>query len=343
MCGFEQESIDVFTSVSGAPLISGTNPRTGGHDLYIPQSGIGVYIFGRVYLTVLRAEIFVRVYALTVNNTPVADSPWIRLSDSNDVALLEITETGQVWLGQAGAGVDKGNIGPLTTSYKRYEIRLLVDNAAGLLDVRVDGVSLVSDFGIDTRVGSVDDIGVVLFGSIDGIDVYDAKRYDDVAINNTLGVENNSWCGQGAILHGVAVDNGNVNDFGRFPDTGEANWEDVDETPPDDDTTYVIAGAIADTELYNITNFEATYGLNRATQVKAVAWWMRARLRYNGDGELAAMHRQGGLTSEGDQYAVNEHTYDYIDHIEDIDPATVLVWDIGDVDDSEFGFRSRAP
>ncbi len=339
MCGLEQDSVDVFDLIGGAFAISSAAPRS--DTFHVRTTGSGS-VRGRVDFSTPGAQLYLRVYARTITNTPAATAVWFVLADENGVSLLSITETGQVWLGDEGVGVDKGNAGALTTPYQRWEFRFLVDNAAGLLDVRVDGVSMVSDSGIDTRVGAVDTIGHFWLGNVDA-SAQDVKDFDDIAVNNVLGPDNNSWCGQGAILHGVAIANGNVNDFGRFPDGGEANWEDVDEIPPDDNTTYVIAGAIGDTELYEITDFESTYGLNRATQVKAVAWWIRARLRYNGDGELSIMHRQGGMSSEVDQYPVNEIEYAYIDHVEDLDPATALAWDIGDVDDSEFGFQSKAP
>ena len=341
LTGFEADSIYVWELIAGSPTITAVGERTDTYCMTTPATPDAAN--GGIYLDSLPGEVFVRVYANTQTDTPNVAATWLRLSDGDGVILLEITETGQVWLGQAGAGVDQGNAGALTTSYKRWEVRFLVDNAAGLLDIRVDGVSMVSDSGIDTRVGAVDTIGYMYVGNVSAGTLHDIKLFDDIAINDTLGADNNSWCGEGAILHGVAVANGNVNDFGRFPDAGEANWEDVDEIPPDEDTTYVLPASIADTELYEITDFEAIYGLSRATQVKAVAWWIRARLRYNGDGQLGIMHRQGGLSSEVDQYDVNELLFAYVNHVADINPATAAGWTIGEVDDSEFGFRSRAP
>lgn len=49
---------------------------------------------------------------------------------------------------------------------------------------------------------------------------------------------------------------GFVTGLDLFPDTGEANWEDVDEVTPDDDTTYVFKGAPAATarDWYNLSN-----------------------------------------------------------------------------------------
>ncbi len=344
MCGFEQDSLDVFSTLNLTvpPTISSVDARTDTH-CFLTAVSLSTG-FGRVTLPAVKTEIFVRVYIKTDTNTPNASCSWIRLLDSNLVTLLEISETGQVWLGAIGAGVDKGNAGPLTTAYKRWEIRFLVDNAAGLLDVRVDGISAVSDSGIDTRVGSVDEIVDVDFGNVSSGTTHDSKRYDDIAINDTLGLENNSWCGQGAILGCVSIADGATNEFSRFPDTGEANWEDVNERPPDDDTTYVFATDVEQTELYDVTSMELTHLVPRATQVKAVAWWMYNRLRYNGDGEIAALHVQSGFLQEMPAVACNEIDYDYSDiTVREENSVTSAEFNAGDIDDSEFGFRSKAP
>ncbi len=341
MAGLEQNSILVFDAVFGAPTISNVSPRTGTYCLTTPATAS--QDLGRVTLSPVAVEIFVRVYALTVTNTPLATHPWLRLLDSDGVSLLEITETGNVWLGVTGGGVLKGNIGALTTSYNLYEVRFLVDNAAGLLDVRVNGTSLVSDSGIDTRLGAVDEIEFVDIGNVSGAPTNDSKKFDDIAVNDTSGSINNSWCGQGAILGCVPISDGTTNEFSRFPDTGEDNWEDVDELPPNDDTDYVFATAVEQDELYDMTSMEATHLVSRATQVRAVAWWMYNKLVYNGDGEIAPLHRQLGFLEQMTAVPCTELAYDYALGIREENSITSAEFNAGDIDDSEFGFRSKAP
>ncbi len=341
MTGLEQRSLDIFDIVRGGIIVSGAEPRTGGFCITSPVNAGDVTI----NIEPLRSEIFVRIYVRLVSGAPVATEIWFRLLDGDGVTLLDITETGQVWLGEIGGGVDKGNAGPLTTDYQRWEVRYLVDNAAGLLDVRVDGVSMVSDSGIDTRTGAVDTIGYLDFGTIDigGVDGRQ-KRFDDIAINNTLGPHNNSWCGAGAIIRGVATANGTTNDFSLYPDTGETNWEDVDEIPPNNDTDYVYATDIGQSELYTLTNLETIYGVARATQVKAVAWWFNNRLVYNGDGRLSALHKQTGFTTVMPSVKCPEIAFDYSDiTILEVDAVTGFAFTAGDIDDSEWGFRNVAP
>ncbi len=343
MTGLEADSLNVFTNAAGGVSISVVDPRSGTYHLLTPANSA----INRVSINVLplRAEVFVRVYAKTITNTPNASAVWFRLRDETGGALLDITETGQVWLGEVGVGVDKGNAGAVSTAYQMWEIRFLVDNVAGLLDVRVDGVSEVSDSGIDTRTGAVDTVGSVLIGDTIVGQANDIMRFDDIAINNTLGSYNNSWCGKGAILGCVPIADGTTNEFSRFPDTGEANWEDVNELPPNDDTDYVFATAIQQDELYDVTSMELTHLVPRATQVKAVAWWMYHKLVYNGDGQISGLHAQLGFLQEMPAVDCVEMDYNYPLEltIREENSITSAQFTSGDIDDSEFGFRSKAP
>ena len=339
-CGFEQDSVAIFDALVGAPVIESANPRTGTYHLSVSAS----VRYGRVNLSSVPVEAFFRVYARTQSNSPTATTVWLRLKDGNGTVLLDITETGQVWLGVAGAGVDKGNAGALTPSYKMWEVRFLVDNVAGEIDVRVNGVSIVSDSGIDTRVGAVDTVGFFEIGSIAGGGHHDYKMYDDIAINDTSGSINPSWCGSGAILGCVSIADGVTNEFSRFPDTGEANWEDVDDIPPNGDTDYVFATAVEQDELYDMTSMEATHLVPRATQVRAVAWWLYNRLVYNGDGEISALHAQLGYLQQMPSVRCPELVYAYSPLIvREENSITSAQFTAGDIDDSQFGFRSKAP
>ena len=90
-----------------------------------------------------------------------------------------------------------------------------------------------------------------------------------------------------------------------YPDTGEANWEDVDEASPDDDSTYV-RGNVAGQQLdfYNLENASQQLGTIisvtvhfRAKKVAALSCQAQPRLYLSGS------HTQGTLTSVGTSYA----------------------------------------
>jgi len=325
MTGFEQNSLDIFDAVSGLPTIAATGARTGTYCLSTP--GAPTFANCRVGISPLRAEIFVRVYAKTVTNTPAA-SAWFRLSDSGVVTLLEITEAGQVWLGGIGV-TDKGNCGALSTAYQMYEIRLLVDNAAGLLDVRVDGVSKVSDSGIDTRVGAVDDVGHVYFGAIAAAASHDSCRFDDIAINNTLGVVSNSWAGPGAILALDPDADGAVLQY--TPSAGVTHYDLVNSA---NDATYVHDDTPGNIDLWEKPAM-ASYG----NQIVAIAWWLRAQ-RAAGAAEIIAEYRQLGTNWNLGSNRALTAAWDYYGYFTSENPIFAGILTRGLLDAAEFGVKS---
>ncbi len=329
MSGLEQNSTDIFDGISGAPTISNVNPRSGVYCLTTPATVPPLRPFVTINVLPLRAEALIRVYARTVTNTPAAGATWLRIRDSNNVTLLDITETGQVWLGDEGVGVLKGNAGALTTSYHRWEVRFLTDNAAGILDVRVDGTSMVSDLGIDTRLGAVDNVGNLLLGGIKNTVNNDSKKFDDIAINNTLGVVSNSWPGRGSILSLDPDADGSVLQW--TPLAGGTHFDKVNVA---NDATYVH-----DDTPGNIDLWEKPAMVSYGQQIIAIAWWLRAQ-RAAGAAEIIAEYRQLGTNwNLGSNIALTA-SWDYYGYFTSENPIFAGQLTRGILDAAEFGVKS---
>ncbi len=325
MTGFEQDSLDIYDVVNGAIWISNVDPRSGIYHLRTTTAGNDRC---RVDLTPLRAEVYVRVYAKTVTNTPAATSVWFMLVDGAGTNLLSITETGQVWLGSVTIGVNKGNAGSLTTSYAMWEIRLLVDNAVGLLDVRVDGVSIVSDSGIDTRLGIVDTVGFMWLGNV-GAALQDSKDFDDVAVNTTTGVVSNSWAGPGAILARDPDNDGALSQW--TPLGGGTHYDKVNAA---NDATYVYADTPGHIDLW-----EKPPMLSYGNYIVAIAWWLRAQ-RAAGAAEIIAEYRQLGTNwNLGSNIALTA-SWDYYGYFTSENPIFLGMLTRALLDASEFGVKS---
>ncbi len=323
--GFEQNSLDIFDTVVGGPVVSPTDPRSAQYDLWTPTVAGHV----TVYITPLRAEVFVRLYVKITSGVPVATELWFRLSDSNGVVLLDITETGQVWLGGIG-GVDKGNAGPLTNEYKRWEIRLQVDNTVGLFDVRVDGISMLSDSGIDTRIGVVDDVGELFFGTIDiGGVAGRPKRFDDVAINNTLGVVSNSWPGPGSVLARDPDADGAVLQY--TPLGGGNHYDKVNAI---NDATYVYDDTPGHIDLW-----EKPPMLSYGNYIVAIAWWLRAE-RAAGAAGIVLEYRQLGTNWNLGSTRALTASWDYYGYFTSENPIFLGMLTRGLIDAAEFGVKS---
>lgn len=75
---------------------------------------------------------------------------------------------------------------------------------------------------------------------------------DDIAINDTTGNVNNSWCGNGSIIGIVPTANGSKTMFTPGIE-GTQNFENVDDVIPDGDVTYNSSYALNDIDLFKFT------------------------------------------------------------------------------------------
>lgn len=213
------------------------------------------------------------------------------------------------------------------------EFRLVVDNAVGVFQLKVDGTQVVN-FSGDTQATANANVASFRFG-------YHAapnslvSYYDDIAFNDIAGGVNDSWIGRGGIPAIFPEGVGNSTDLDLFPNTGEANWEDVDEVPPDDDTSYVFDDLIDDHDSYVASNLPA------AGTISAVQWLARAKSDLVGAPEIARILRIGGVDYQGADIAIDAD-YDYYPEPLDQDPnAGPGAWTVAAVNGMEIGVKIR--
>lgn len=84
--------------------------------------------------------------------------------------------------------------------WTRIEWRLLVDDTNGVFEVRRNGDSLLLFEG-NTDPHESGHVSRLCLGAIEGITTTYVMRYDDVAVNDTLGDKNNAWPGRGTIIY----------------------------------------------------------------------------------------------------------------------------------------------
>lgn len=116
------------------------------------------------------------------------------------------------------------------------EIHVLLAAVGGRIEVFIDGTQYI-DYTGDTTGG--------LSGHIDNIywstNAYTHCYVDDLALNDTTGLEDNSWCGDGIIVKMTPNGNGTDNDWTGSDGDSVNNYLLVDEYPNDGDVTYVYA------------------------------------------------------------------------------------------------------
>jgi len=130
------------------------------------------------------------------------------------------------------------------------EVKCLVHNSTGKLEVKLNETVEISEFTGDTQNESSDSISSILFGIQFSSGFY---HYDDFYILNNLGSINNSYLGdiQCKLLY-PSADNSVA-----WSPTGEAsNYLTVDDVvgAPDDDTTYVSSSTTSQKDTYDLDN-----------------------------------------------------------------------------------------
>lgn len=133
------------------------------------------------------------------------------------------------------------------------EVDAYIDNAAGYVRLVIDGDEILNLTGIDTRnggaVGTIDRL--YLYCDTGGFPNVNLHYFDDLYILDDAGVEMNELLGP--VRHDVVRPTGasGTNDF--TPSAG-ANWQNVDDTTPDDDGTYNESAVDTDADDFVLAN-----------------------------------------------------------------------------------------
>ena len=207
------------------------------------------------------------------------------------------------------------------------DLHLKTDNSVGVFQMKIDGVMNI-DYSGDTLPGATTAIDA--FGyrapSATGLYIY----MDDIAINDTTGIVDNSWCGDGRVV--LQRVNGNGDNIDFVPSAGD-NWENVDEIPIDGDTTYNQGLVSGEYDLYNLE----PCGLSNVSILRG---WIEARARKTKASPETVLL---GLKTDGTEYWNDSHnlmmSHSNIRRDHTINPKTGSAWTIADLDALQVGFK----
>ena len=329
MSGLEAGNIQIFDSSSGA-TISAAQARTGVYSLYIPDN----FRYAGAALPASITEVFGRfgmrasfIYSMLLILFDNAGSPQISLTLNLTAHTLAVRRGDYLSTVFARGGEIHQN------RWHCIEFHLVVDNAAGVFQLKVDGTQVI-DFAGDTQAtvnANIASFRFGYYGPTSGENCY----YDDIAFNDNSGGINDSWIGRGGIPAIFPIGAGASTDLDLFPNTGEANWEDVEERPPEDDTNYVFDDLVDDHDSYEMADLAV------AGTVSAVQWLARARSDLVGNPEIARILRIGGIDYQGADVAIDA-VYDYYPEIFDQDPdAGPGAWTVAAINGMEAGVKIR--
>lgn len=227
--------------------------------------------------------------------------------------------------------VETGDISFVAAQYTLVEAYVRISNTSGSIQVLMDGI-LAAEYQGDTQPGTDTEINNIRWTGA-GI----SARIDDIGINDTTGVNDNSWCGDGHVLMMVPDSAGDVTELSRGgTDTG-ANWSQVNEIPPNSDTTYVYSTGSGLYDLYGLTSGSSIVS---ATDTIARVY-IEARVRETAaEGDPIRL----GIKSSGSEYWTSDIsvTTSYVRYESDslyTNPVTGLPWTIDDLNNLQVGYK----
>ncbi|MEX0594926.1 MAG: hypothetical protein WD512_00365, partial [Candidatus Paceibacterota bacterium] len=223
------------------------------------------------------------------------------------------------------------------------EFKATIDNTVGTIDIRVNGNNILSLSGIDTQATSNASANVIVFaGNREGTSALSfdgADYFDDIYVADTQAAPSSyagrivDFIGDVEVLPLYANANG-ATDQDFTPQGAGDHYVEIDETTPDEDTTYLESSTVGHEE------FNAYQDMSTARTVIGLQLVCRANKQDAGVRSFKLGIKEG-ITN---RYGPTEHfpsakEYIYHTEISDKNPATGNQWVAAEVNADEYGIK----
>lgn len=338
MDGFEHwtaaQALRKWDNVSAsAPIIETDNPRTGSQCLGFNTSTAHLRKNLVPSLTTIIVGFAIRKDTLrAVGYHSICR---VRASGSSQLG-LQYSQSAQRFQFNNGTGSDQSssstNTYDLSSGYFHIEWKATFDQSpdnTNTVELRVNGNVEIGPETMDTDPQNADIIDSVEIANDSSLDEY---RWDDFYVLNSTS-PNNDFLGDVKIVTVYPDSDGNVSDW---TGSGSPDWQQVDETTADDNTTNIISSTNGQQSLFGMG---AVSGL--AATVKGLQVNVAARKDGAGDGDIKILTRSGAgpSTSASSTYTVGAAASDHVYYLQqqDVDPNTSSAWVVSDINTAEFG------
>lgn len=254
---------------------------------------------------------------------------WLKENTTNQVALyslsdgrLSVVRYNNAYLGSTASQVI------FLSQWNYVEFKVTVHNTTGSAVVRVNGVEVLNLTNQDTsNTGNPWYNNVQLNGNAT------MSYFDDFYWCNAEGSTNNDFLGDCRVE--TLYPNG-AGTYSQWTPSAGSNYENVDETTPDDDTTYNAADAINEKDTYALGNLATSAGTIYGIQTN-----LYARKDDAGSAKIKPLHYINATDYLGTEMSIGDSYYDYFD-IAETNPDTASAWTVSDVNALETGAQRTA-
>jgi len=266
------------------------------------------------------------------------EKPILQLRDAAGTVQIALCMHGvdgvlRLWRGDQSVLLTSASTSLPTGSWNFIELKATINDTTGSLELRVNGTT-VATFSGDTRYSTT-------YATARSIrlssGVYSSSLYgwiDDLYICDGTGASHNDFLGDCRV--DTLYPNG-VGNAATFTPTGSANnWENVDDVPSDEDSSYNASDTIGAIDSFAFTDISVLTSLVLGVQANLLA-----RKDDAGTRTLRAIARVGGTNYEGSDLPLSD-TYLDQQQIWALNPATAAAWTESEINDTEFGYKVQS-
>lgn len=231
-----------------------------------------------------------------------------------------------------GSSVGGTLLGTSTSAFSssisyHIQVKVLIHASAGTVDVLVNGVSWLTLTGVNTRGAAATTLGGIWIGQASTGDSC-TFNFDDLYVCDTAGAANNDFLGDRKV---VALLPSGAGSSTQFTPSAGSNFQNVDESAPDDDTTYNSSSTIGHKDLYAMGDLASTAGT-----ISGVMTSFRARKDDAGTRTLKSKIKSGATEGNGTDRNLSTSYVTYNDMFEQ-NPDTSAPWTGSGVNGMEAG------
>ena len=157
---------------------------------------------------------------------------------------------------------------------------------------------------------------------------------DDLALNDTTGGSDNSWCGDGYVECLIPDGNGDRSDLTGSDGNKVDNYLQVDEVPSDGDATYNESGTAGEYDLYALAAFDGTNKTIRRVYVEA-----RARSTGAVGDQCKLVVKTGGIVYKSSALSLGSNYERQVGTDYTLNPNSGIAWTDADLDALQAGLE----
>lgn len=324
--GAEIGDLLFWNTLVGAPEVYTVEKRSGVYSYRIPTSASSL-TKGIAPLS----EFYVRTGIMFTNGIGSAKITGWTTSGSEYGSLRMNSGSSKIEaVTSTGTVVATGSIPLQNDIWYCIEAHVKIADSLGDIEVKVDGV-LDIDFSGDTKPSTQTTIDAIWYIAGGGAA---PLLLDDLALNDTTGVVDNSWCGDGHVL---LLKPNAAGDVTQLTPSAGANYECVDDIPTDGDTSYVSSPTTDQYDLYNLEAFTPT-----GVAISRVWAEARARKSQADTRMLKFILKTHAVEYDGSSDLNLLTTHTQVRGTEQlVNPNTSAAWIISELDDLQVGPKVR--